>query len=92
LASTEEVSSSWYGVVTGQPEVSRTVYKVTFQHGPFAAKTRIKEIDARYLRSTGERLRPQPVPYPTTHYQGNGNRGLRPTHGFTVIDEIDQYL
>jgi hypothetical protein len=82
----------WYGVVTGQCEGPATVYAVTFKHGPFAAKTRIKDIDARYLKPTGERLLPQPVPYPVTHYDGNGKRGMKPAHGFTVLDEIDQYL
>jgi hypothetical protein len=82
----------WYGVITSQYEGPPTSYEVTFTYGPFGAKRRTKDIDAQFLKPTGERLHAEPTPRPVTHYSSNGKRGLRPAHGFTVLDDLDQYL
>ena len=82
----------WYGEITSQSEGSGTSYDVTFTYGPFGAKSKIREIEARYLKPTGERLPPASVPYPVTHYASNGERGLRPRPGYLVVDDVEQYL
>jgi len=51
-----------------------------------------RRIESRYLIPTGERIPPEPVPRPATLWRGNGDKGLRPTHEFSIVDEIDQYL
>ena len=51
-----------------------------------------RDIQARYLIPTGDRIPPAPVPRPATLWLANGHKGLRPMWEFSIIDDVDQYL
>jgi len=69
-------------------------YTVLFRriHGN-RVRTRCRDVSARHLEPTGDRMPPEPVPRPSITVTHDGDHlNLRPWHEYDVLDEIDQYL
>jgi len=56
-------------------------------------RTRCRDVSARHLEPTGDRMPPEPVPRPSITVTHDGDHlNLRPWHEYDILDEIDQYL
>lgn len=69
-------------------------YTVLFRRiGKNRVRTRCRDISARHLERTGDRMPPEPVPRPSITVTHDGDHlNLRPWHEYDILDEVDQYL
>jgi hypothetical protein len=84
-----------FGVITDEVESGETeTYTVALTSAKGRKhKTRYRDTPARFLKSTGHRLPPEPVPRPIRTFRpGRDQHNLWPSHEFDIIDELDQYL
>jgi hypothetical protein len=86
----------YFGTVESSVEGLDGVYGIAIalsgaltSRGP---KIEYREVNQRYLVPTGECIPAPPVPRPVTTWRANGDKGLRPTHEFSIIDDIDHHL